>query len=249
MEATQSDLWGNTSQVSTEADKSEYEAYLASAQWKQRRAVRLEMADNKCERCGVSHFTAQLQVHHRTYERLGNELMSDLEVLCPRCHSKADSERVRATEVAKQERWENSKLRRGFYSWISNCEGPDWLSTMSDYAIVYQAQNFLKYLDLDSHNPKLIEVACGLEHLREDRVGDLLVLADQVGMGSSLANDFARLERIVGMRELADAWDKPMLDHEVQAVLRTASHFRIPYKHYRMDFTGPNAFEWVLVKD
>lgn len=29
-----------------------------------------------------------LQVHHRTYERIGNEGLDDLIVVCPRCHMK-----------------------------------------------------------------------------------------------------------------------------------------------------------------
>ena len=33
----------------------------------------------------VTH-TDNLEVHHRTYERLGEELASDLTVLCNRCH-------------------------------------------------------------------------------------------------------------------------------------------------------------------
>ncbi len=36
-----------------------------------------------CERCGSSEL---LQVHHLTYERLGNELMDDVEVVCRKCH-------------------------------------------------------------------------------------------------------------------------------------------------------------------
>ena len=34
-----------------------------------------------------------MEVHHKTYERLGKERRSDLEVLCPRCHRIADRER------------------------------------------------------------------------------------------------------------------------------------------------------------
>jgi len=30
-----------------------------------------------------------LEVHHLTYDRLGDERMDDLEVLCPDCHRKA----------------------------------------------------------------------------------------------------------------------------------------------------------------
>jgi hypothetical protein len=34
-----------------------------------------------------------LEIHHKTYERFGRELASDLEILCPRCHEAANRER------------------------------------------------------------------------------------------------------------------------------------------------------------
>lgn len=37
----------------------------------------------ECEDCGV---TRALELHHKTYERLGEEEMGDVELLCRRCH-------------------------------------------------------------------------------------------------------------------------------------------------------------------
>jgi 5-methylcytosine-specific restriction endonuclease McrA len=61
----------------------EYISYLSSREWYRRRAGRLVAANFSCERCGCGEW---LQVHHRTYKRLGNELNEDLEVLCSYCH-------------------------------------------------------------------------------------------------------------------------------------------------------------------
>lgn len=56
-----------------------YNAYINSAAWQRKRQEALRVAGCECEDCGV---TENLHVHHLTYERLGNELLSDLRVLC-----------------------------------------------------------------------------------------------------------------------------------------------------------------------
>ena len=57
--------------------------YLNTREWKVKRKRALIQAGNRCQICGSTH---RLEVHHRTYERLGNELLSDLVVLCRKCH-------------------------------------------------------------------------------------------------------------------------------------------------------------------
>lgn len=64
--------------------KALYDRYLASAHWKEQRAAALERAENSCQVCCRS---KRLQVHHRTYERVGAERPADLIVLCAQCHS------------------------------------------------------------------------------------------------------------------------------------------------------------------
>jgi len=56
-----------------------YYEYLLSDLWGKRRYAALERADFKCELCGE---IDSLEVHHKTYERLGNEDPSDLVVMC-----------------------------------------------------------------------------------------------------------------------------------------------------------------------
>ena len=67
-----------------------YEKYLTSGQWKEKRLIALERAQHKCQLCNSS---VRLEVHHRTYEHLGDELPEDLTVLCADCH-RAHSRRM-----------------------------------------------------------------------------------------------------------------------------------------------------------
>jgi hypothetical protein len=61
-----------------------YQQYLRTPEWRQTKAAALLRAGNACS-LDVTH-TEGLEVHHRTYERRGAELMTDLAVLCHSCH-------------------------------------------------------------------------------------------------------------------------------------------------------------------
>lgn len=61
-----------------------YHEYLQTPEWQQRRKARLKAARYRCQVCNAS--DRPLNVHHRTYERRGAELASDLIVLCEPCH-------------------------------------------------------------------------------------------------------------------------------------------------------------------
>jgi 5-methylcytosine-specific restriction endonuclease McrA len=63
-----------------------YPEYLASPAWQRTRRQALLRADFTCARCRA---TTRLQVHHVTYQRLGDEWPDDLEVLCAACHHAA----------------------------------------------------------------------------------------------------------------------------------------------------------------
>ena len=62
-----------------------YHAYLQTAEWRRRRDRALQAARWRCQwpECGEKQ---DLAVHHRSYERLGEERDEDLQVLCPRHH-------------------------------------------------------------------------------------------------------------------------------------------------------------------
>lgn len=61
-----------------------YRQYLRTPEWRRTRAAALERAGNACS-LDATH-TQDLEVHHRTYERLGAELPGDVVVLCRTCH-------------------------------------------------------------------------------------------------------------------------------------------------------------------
>jgi hypothetical protein len=61
-----------------------YRQYIHSAGWRALCNAKLFEANYKCEKCGRD--DGKLDVHHKTYERLGDERMSDLIVLCRYCH-------------------------------------------------------------------------------------------------------------------------------------------------------------------
>lgn len=61
----------------------DYKVYLQTEEWKQTRSFALNRAGLRCQMCNRA---TKLQVHHRTYERLGEEWLDDLTVLCGDCH-------------------------------------------------------------------------------------------------------------------------------------------------------------------
>jgi 5-methylcytosine-specific restriction endonuclease McrA len=60
-----------------------YHEYLLSPQWQEKRSMAIYCAGNRCQVCNSPD---NLEVHHRTYERLGCEAIADLTVLCSDCH-------------------------------------------------------------------------------------------------------------------------------------------------------------------
>jgi len=61
-----------------------YHEYLHTAHWQGVRRAALARADHRCQLCNSP---TALQVHHRTYERRGNERDNDVIALCDTCHS------------------------------------------------------------------------------------------------------------------------------------------------------------------
>jgi hypothetical protein len=57
--------------------------YLKSSKWKTLQDLMYILHDSKCECCGNPE---SLEVHHNTYERLGSEDLSDLNLVCRDCH-------------------------------------------------------------------------------------------------------------------------------------------------------------------
>ncbi len=62
----------------------DYHEYLLTPQWQTKRENVLIFWGHRCALCFSD---INIEVHHRTYKRLGNELMTDLIALCSDCHS------------------------------------------------------------------------------------------------------------------------------------------------------------------
>jgi hypothetical protein len=63
----------------------EYAEYLKTNKWQQKRNAVWRKAEGKCGRCGG--WAHGGQVHHKTYEHIFNEPLTDLQLLCRYCHS------------------------------------------------------------------------------------------------------------------------------------------------------------------
>ena len=62
-----------------------YQSYLESQEWEFKR---MDCLAYYRHRCGACYSKENLEVHHRTYERIFNEEPSDLIALCRDCHEK-----------------------------------------------------------------------------------------------------------------------------------------------------------------
>lgn len=71
-----------------------YLTYLRSNEWFKVREKVLKLDGFKCRKCSSS---LRLQVHHKTYKRLGRERMSDLITLCYLCHKSHHKQSIALT--------------------------------------------------------------------------------------------------------------------------------------------------------
>jgi len=77
-----------------------YNQYLNTPQWREKRERVLERDNYLCQGCRVNQAT---QVHHLTYERIGNEMLFDLIAVCNDCHKRVhDPEKIRVIILARR---------------------------------------------------------------------------------------------------------------------------------------------------
>ena len=70
----------------------EYNEYLQSPEWKEKRRLKAEEQNYTCEICHKI-VRKGFHVHHKTYSRFMNESLSDLMFLCEDCHMKLHKKR------------------------------------------------------------------------------------------------------------------------------------------------------------
>lgn len=76
--------WGRMMVEDLELRAMPYGEYLQTREWGATRRAAFARADWACQ---ISNSSGRLEVHHRTYERLGDERAADLAVLCDPCHA------------------------------------------------------------------------------------------------------------------------------------------------------------------
>jgi predicted HNH restriction endonuclease len=111
---------GEETHTEPKSKKDEYTEYIASKKWKALRLQALARAGNKCEVCGFSKWSVQLEVHHKTYERFKNERLDDLLVVCSNCHKEQDKIREDATKVRNRQKLLSAQFEgwaRKVYGW------------------------------------------------------------------------------------------------------------------------------------
>lgn len=106
-----------------------YVAYLKSKQWATKRQEKLESVNYSCDRDigltyqkgedgilrRVTECSGSLEVHHRTYDNLGNEPLSDLTVLCTLHH-----------EREHRSISEKNHFEKGLDTYATKKYGDDW---------------------------------------------------------------------------------------------------------------------------
>lgn len=74
-----------------------YNSYLRSKAWEDKRTQVLKRDGSRCVCCN----TQAVDVHHKTYENIGKEPLSDLASMCKSCHN-ATHERLQSSSQAQQ---------------------------------------------------------------------------------------------------------------------------------------------------
>lgn len=75
----------------------EYREYLKADHWRDFRKRMIHRSGGVCRKCGFKpKDPMSLNVHHKSYDRLGAETTDDVEVLCYRCHKKLHEDKRKA---------------------------------------------------------------------------------------------------------------------------------------------------------
>ena len=91
-----------------------YERHMRSEAWEAKRQQRLAIDGQRCQTCLHDGTLWRLEVHHKTYERLGDEdVERDLITLCCECHEAI-------TNVIRSRRYDGKPVPVGCVSGVSS---------------------------------------------------------------------------------------------------------------------------------
>jgi hypothetical protein len=93
-----------------ELTRSEYQFYLHSDEWKEKRSEMRDICDGLCMRCGDEGNI----LHHMTYDNILCEPLDELEWVCERCH-----DRIHRTESIDVPEYARNYKKNGDISFIT----------------------------------------------------------------------------------------------------------------------------------
>jgi hypothetical protein len=99
--------------------RNKYNAVINSFRWRGLKMRLLAERGRKCQSCKKPCWP--LELHHTTYERLGEELDADLLLLCARCHAAADEERA----ADGRHRAASALEAARYHGWVTAVYGED----------------------------------------------------------------------------------------------------------------------------
>lgn len=126
-------------------DRRAYQAVIASTSWRQRRTRLIQQRGPRCQRCGKTWapgFKPTLDLHHLTYERLGSERDSDLELVCQACHASADAQRATEARARAEEALYEARLD----GWLRARYGDSYEDLDVD-TLIQEEDRFQDFLD------------------------------------------------------------------------------------------------------
>lgn len=118
-----------------------YRERIDSFAWRGKRMRLITERGGVCERCGRRR--RPLHLHHKTYERLGRERDSDLEVVCVSCHRKADAERAAKGARRSSTARHNARID----GWASRKYGEDWADYLDRAEVADEFDEWLETTD------------------------------------------------------------------------------------------------------
>jgi hypothetical protein len=116
--------------------------YMASREWRLKRQQVIDRAGGVCERCLLASIE---NVHHLTYERLGDERLDDLQGLCRPCHEFVSAESHE--DPAEWRKWNEvaTEDRRYFLTRIAR-----WLSSRHlDHDLIYGLLDVMSLAEIE----------------------------------------------------------------------------------------------------
>lgn len=100
-----------------------YNDYLLSNHWYNKRKSYFKTYEKKCNHCGTD---KEIHLHHLTYENIGNESFNDLMPLCKDCHSKEHDRLKKLKSLKKKYKPKNKKRKNKIKSKTVECKNCEY---------------------------------------------------------------------------------------------------------------------------